>query len=207
MGWATAAKNEGFVNGQVVNGERVMNANASTNWAEGLTMTARLVAGGEENIPNEVDLSNPVVREMPVWAQPAATYLINQDFISPDQLAGIYGNNNAGDPMTRIEMMEIVAGALDMQAGGEVDFPDDNSLDSDAQAAVSALVNAGVVGGEANGNLNPDGFLNRAAFAKIIIGAQDVAGNANLPDPTGGFNNLLAPMGGDNGFADDEPII
>ncbi|MEK7720291.1 MAG: hypothetical protein AAB347_11940, partial [Bacteroidota bacterium] len=74
-GWATAAKNDGFLNGQVVNGERVMNADAATNWAEGLTMTARMMAGGEGNIPNEVDLSNPVIREMPDWAQPAATYL------------------------------------------------------------------------------------------------------------------------------------
>ena len=148
---------------------------------------------------------------MPDWAQPAATYLINQNFIAPDQLAKIYGNNNAGDPMTRIEMMQVVAGALDLPTGGALDFPDVNRLDSDAQAAASALVDAGVVGGEGNGNLNPDGFLNRAAFAKIIIGAQDVAGMEGgggefLPDPLGGDVNFPDSTGGDNN-TDSEPTI
>lgn len=201
FGWAAAARNEGFVNGQVVNGEKVMNAAAPTNWAEGLTMTARMVAGGEENITQDIDLSNPVIREMPDWAQPAATYLISQDFIDPAKLAEIYGNNNAGDAMTRIEMMEIVADVVNLPAGGALDFPDANRLDADAQAAAAALVDAGIVGGEGDGNLNPDGFLNRAAFAKIIIGTQQVAGmesssfegdfggdfgGAGFPDPTTG---------------------
>lgn len=192
FGYATAAKNMGFVNGDVdpVTGDKVMNAGADTNWAVALTMTARAAAGGEENIPNEVDLANPVVREMPDWAQAPVTYLLNEDRMEADALRDLYSNSNPGDDITRVELMGVLYDALDLPVEDiDLSFPDVSGLSDAEMAATRALVGAGIVNGEGDGSLNPDGTTNRAALAKMLIGSQKLAISAGtVAIPTSGGN-------------------
>ena len=102
-------------------------------------------------------------------------------------------------------MMEVVSDVLELpveDAGAVSRFPDVGGLDTEAMGAAAALVERGIVAGEGSGNFNPNGEVNRAAFAKIMIGAQEAAreegtvpglepsgnleGEGEYPNPQGG---------------------
>ncbi|MEK7673117.1 MAG: S-layer homology domain-containing protein [Patescibacteria group bacterium] len=162
----------GIIKGKTnADGSRTADPSANTSWADALTMVARTSAGGEDNIPNEVDLNNPIVSQMPDYARAPVTYLIGRGFISPEELNAIYAKNKPGEAITRIEMMQIVSDVFDVGGGDDSvisQFSDAGKLDTVAKEAAAALIGAGIVNGEGSGNLNPDGNLNRAAFAKIM---------------------------------------
>jgi hypothetical protein len=177
-GYAAAAKGAGIVKGETdEEGVANMNADKATNIAEGLTMLARTAAGGADNITTAIDTSNPVVNRLPEWAQAPASYLANERGMD---LEAILGGKIADDSMTRGEMMHAASQAFSLQAEDESGtlgaFNDQESISSAQKAGVAALVEAGVVSGEGTtGNVNTEGELNRAAFAKIMIEAEKVA--------------------------------
>ncbi|MEK7673116.1 MAG: S-layer homology domain-containing protein [Patescibacteria group bacterium] len=177
---AIAAVEAGLLTGDTdKDGNKVMNPDALTNWAEGLTMLARVVAGGKDNIPNEADIHIGVVHVMPDWAQSSVYFLIKNGRIDEIDLESLFKGNKPSDPLTRIEMMQLASKILKIEKKSYEDvlmkFPDAISLTGDKRRAAEALVEAGVIGGEADGKLNPNGNLNRAAFVKILMVSKKTA--------------------------------
>ena len=164
------AKDKGLFTGDNANAEK------ATNVAEGVVILARAAAGGNDGVTGDVDLGNEFVRQMPEWARPAATYLINEKGVD---LAGIMGKKTADKPMTRIEMVRAAAGAFDLRptdTSAAEKFKDVANLPALARDALAALTEAGVVSGQGTtGKFDPNGTLNRAAFIKITLGAEAAA--------------------------------
>lgn len=191
--WYTSALN-GAASNCIVSGKtnpdgtKIADANGTTSWAEALTMIRRATTGCSGKTTTEVDDSNTIVRGMPDYAKAPVTYLIQSGKIDKDTLARIYGNHKASDSISRIEMMEVVYKVFNIPASDTSilsKFSDAAGLSDSAKEAASALINAGIVQGEGSGDLNPNGTLNRAAFAKIMT-SNAFQTPHSLPTPIGG---------------------
>ncbi|MBI5753515.1 S-layer homology domain-containing protein, partial [Candidatus Peregrinibacteria bacterium] len=205
--WYTGAINNAaancVVNGKTnADGTRSADAGGTTSWAEALTMVARSTVGCDGAIPSDVDLSNSIVAQMPDYARAPVTYLLHEDKIDAPTLARIYANNRPGDEINRIEMMQVVDQVFelpkaDTSVAGR--FPDAARLDASARQAASNLVDAGVVNGQGNGDLDPNGSLNRAAFAAIMtrVAATTAGREVALPGPLGNNDAMPGPTNGE----------
>lgn len=178
FGYAVAAKAKTLLTGEPVNGVMKMNPERAINQAEALALAARAVAGGLENIPEDVDMENPLVANQPDWARNAATYLAARGV----DLEAIFEDAPAWKKVTRVQMMELIARALDLESDDHVvldNFPDRGLVRAHSRSAVAGLVLAGLIEGDTlpdgSKKLNPENLLNRAAFVKIVVEALNLA--------------------------------
>ncbi len=174
FGYAVAAKARNLLTGELVDGVMNMSPGRAINQAEALALAARAVAGGLENVPEDVDMDNPLVVNQPDWARSAATYLAT----SGVDLEAIFGDAPAWAKTTRLQMMELIAQALDLESDDHSvleTFPDRGLVKADSKSAVAGLVLAGLIEGDTlpdgSKKLNPGDPLSRAAFVKIVVEA------------------------------------
>lgn len=78
-------------------------------------------------------------------------------------------NFGANDPISRQEICTILGRILGVEDAGELNFTDADSIADWAQAAVSALVEMGVVNGYEDGTFNGAANATRAEVAKMLV--------------------------------------
>lgn len=78
-------------------------------------------------------------------------------------------NFGADDPISRQEICTILGRILGVEDAGELNFTDADSIADWAQAAVSALVEMGVVNGYEDGTFNGAANATRAEVAKMLV--------------------------------------
>lgn len=173
-GYGNAAHDANIVKGEKgEDGFARFNASRETNVAEGVVMMAR--AANCESAP--VDTADGFIGELPEWAQGAASCLKSKKNVD---FGDVLGSKGADQSMTRMEMIQIGTKAFDFKAkdvsGTLAKFNDVAGLDADEKAAAAAMVEAGILAGEGGtNNLNPEGALVRAAFAKIATAGAKAA--------------------------------
>lgn len=141
------------------------------------------------------------------WAKDAV------DILSLRGIINGYENGNFGsnDSITRYQAATMLVKALGLDTANR---PDPNLKDvpagSSGFAAVAALVDEGIMTGNANGEFLPNKHLTRAEMAKILVEAYDLTGSSQetFKDiPVGywgaGYINTLAANQITGGYADN----
>ncbi len=119
-------------------------------------------------------------------------YLIALDEMGLDRLnRGTYNDWNVSAPRGDIvKMVNDIFGldSVDYMSGTFPDISADDPLSGDAMASYLAGIFTGA--GE-TGNLNPNAFIDRASFAKVINVGSDYLSNQNFTDTLKSFNEKL----------------
>nr|WP_223260597.1 S-layer homology domain-containing protein [Paenibacillus ihbetae] len=75
----------------------------------------------------------------------------------------------AKDPLTRVEMVKMIADALKVESeGGQLSFSDTNQIPADARAAVAFAVEQGLVKGMNGNRFAPEETSTRAQVSVIV---------------------------------------
>lgn len=92
--------------------------------------------------------------------------------------------------LTRAQAASFIARALNLEAKGDVTFPDITNLDTTTQKEITALAEAGIVKGQ-NGKYNPTAKVTRSQLALMFARAYELQNDAK-PGLTADFSDIAA---------------
>ncbi|MED0938608.1 S-layer homology domain-containing protein [Bacillus mobilis] len=168
----------------------------------------------------EIDASaieqKPKFSDVPTWAQESVQYLVDKEAVhgKPD---GTFAPAENIDRSSAAKILATVLG-LEIKKDAKPSFPD--AQNHWATPYIAAVEKAGIVKGDESGNFNPNGMINRASMATMLVNAYKLERNENMKLPKefadlknhwgAKYANILIQenisVGTDNGWAPDKAV-
>ncbi|KOS28091.1 N-acetylmuramoyl-L-alanine amidase, partial [Bacillus anthracis] len=113
--------------------------------------------------------------DVPAWAEESVNYLVDKEAMKgkPD---GTFGPTETIDRASAAKIITKTFG-IQIDKNAKPSFTD--SQNHWATPYIAAVEKAGVVKGEGNGNFNPDGKINRASMASMLVNAYKLENKEN----------------------------